>query len=206
MAGHAPAFALFDTPIGRCAIVWRGSAVIGVCLPEASDSELRQRIGRRFPTGSEGEPPATIAAAIDAIQGLLSGGRADLGFIEVDLSRAAPFERQVYEAAAAIPHGQVRTYGQIASATGAPGAARAVGRALGRNPVPIIVPCHRIVAAEGKSGGFSAPGGLATKFRILEIEGARRHGEPELFEQLPWAAKPAANRREAPTGPSTPVR
>ena len=190
MAGHAPAFALFDTPIGRCAIVWRGSAVIGVCLPEASDSELRQRIARRFPTGSEGKPPAAIAAAVDAIQDLLGGGHADLGFIEVDLSGAAPFERQVYEAAAAIPHGQVRTYGQIASATGAPGAARAVGRALGRNPVPIIVPCHRIVAADGKSGGFSAPGGVTTKLKMLEIEGARRGADPELFESLPWAAKP----------------
>jgi methylated-DNA-[protein]-cysteine S-methyltransferase len=84
----------------------------------------------------------------------------------------------------------VRSYGEIASEIGAPQGAQAVGVALGRNPVPIIVPCHRILAADGRSGGFSAPGGIATKFRILEIEGARRPGESGLFESLPLKVKP----------------
>jgi methylated-DNA-[protein]-cysteine S-methyltransferase len=97
----------------------------------------------------------------------------------------------VLEATLSIPVGETRTYGEIAKAVGAPGASRAVGRALGANPIPIIVPCHRVLAADGRSGGFSAPGGSSTKLKMLEIEGARRGSEPQLFERLPWRAKPA---------------
>jgi methylated-DNA-[protein]-cysteine S-methyltransferase len=92
--------------------------------------------------------------------------------------------------------GEVRTYGEIAEAIGSPGAARAVGRALGRNPIPIIIPCHRVLAASGGSGGFSAPGGTDTKFRILAIERARRSGAAELFEHLPLAVKPGRANRQ----------
>ncbi|MGZ8287330.1 MAG: methylated-DNA--[protein]-cysteine S-methyltransferase [Allosphingosinicella sp.] len=120
---------------------------------------------------------------------LLAGDRTDLGDIKVDPEGSA-FERNVWQAARRIPCGEVRSYGDIAREIGAPGAAQAVGLALGRNPVPIVVPCHRVLAADGRTGGFSAPGGVATKFRILEIEGARRSGEPELFESLPLRVKP----------------
>ena len=102
------------------------------------------------------------------------------------------FDRSVYEAARRIPRGEVLSYGELAAQIGAPRAAQAVGRALGRNPVPIIVPCHRVLARGGGSGGFTAPGGLATKFRMLEIEGARRAGDPELFPALPLAVGPRA--------------
>ncbi|HEY9552417.1 methylated-DNA--[protein]-cysteine S-methyltransferase [Allosphingosinicella sp.] len=184
-------FTLFETPIGRCALVWRGSFVVGAALPEGSDAETRQRLVRRFPDASEGDPPAWVRAAIEAVRELLSGAPADLSFIDVDLSGTPGFERQVYAAARAIPPGAVQTYGELAQAIGTPGAAQAVGRALARNPVPIIIPCHRILASAGGSGGFSAPGGVSTKLKMLEIEGARRSAEPELFENLPWAAKPA---------------
>jgi methylated-DNA-[protein]-cysteine S-methyltransferase len=182
-------YALFDTAIGRCALVWRGGLVIGAALPEASDERARAGLARRFPGAVEAEPPPFAAAAMARIVSLLAGGRTDLGDIEID-PQGSPFERSVWEAARRIPCGEVRSYGDVAREIGAPGAAQAVGLALGRNPVPIIVPCHRVLAADGRSGGFSAPGGVATKFRILEIEGARRPGEPELFESLPLRVKP----------------
>ena len=160
--------------------------MIGAALPPHNPETLR----RRFPQARESVPTSRIEAVIGAMVALLSGSRADLSEVELDLSAASDFERQVYAAARAIPVGETRTYGELAAAIGAPEAAQAVGRALGRNPCPIIVPCHRILAADGKSGGFSAPGGASTKLKMLEIEGARRGSEPELFERLPWAAKP----------------
>jgi methylated-DNA-[protein]-cysteine S-methyltransferase len=188
-------YALFDTAIGRCALVWRGGLVIGAALPEASDERARLSLARRFPGAAEAGPPPFAARAIERIAGLLAGARTDLGDIDLDLSAGSEFERRVWEAARRIPCGEVRHYGDIAREIGAPQGAQAVGIALGRNPVPIIVPCHRVLAADGRSGGFSAPGGVATKFRILEIEGAKRPGEPELFESLPLAVKPDGRRQ-----------
>ncbi|HEV2748040.1 MAG TPA: methylated-DNA--[protein]-cysteine S-methyltransferase [Allosphingosinicella sp.] len=184
----AAAFATFETPLGDCAIVWRGQAVVATFLP---DPDLARRVRRRFPEAREESPPPVIRAGIEQIVRLLSGEPASFAELAVDLSAAAPFERDVYRATSAIPSGEVRTYGEIAQAIGDPGAARAVGRALARNPVPVIVPCHRVLAAGGGSGGFSAPGGTATKFRILEIERARRGGDPGLFADLPLAVRPA---------------
>jgi methylated-DNA-[protein]-cysteine S-methyltransferase len=184
------AFALFDTAIGRCALVWRGSAVVGAALPDDSDARMRSALRRRFPDADEQTPSGPVNQAIEAVRLLLSGVPEDCSGIAVDLGALPDFERSVLEAARAIPPGETRTYGDIAAAIGAPGAARAVGRALGRNPVPIIVPCHRVRAADGKSGGFSAPGGAATKLKMLEIEGARRGSDPGLFDRLPWQAAP----------------
>ncbi|HEX6376642.1 MAG TPA: methylated-DNA--[protein]-cysteine S-methyltransferase [Allosphingosinicella sp.] len=183
-------YALFDTAIGRCALVWRGGFVVGAALPEVSDERARLSLARRFPDVPETPPPPFAARAIERIVNLLEGGKTDLSDIALSLDGAPPFDRDVWEAAGRIPCGEVRSYGDIAREIGAPQAAQAVGMALGRNPVPILVPCHRVLAADGRSGGFSAPGGVATKFRILEIEGAKRPGEPELFESLPLKVKP----------------
>jgi methylated-DNA-[protein]-cysteine S-methyltransferase len=183
-------YALFDTAIGRCALVWRGGLVIGAALPETSDERARLSLGRRFPGTVEAEPPPFAAEAIARVSQHLAGDRTDLDDIPLDLGAGSDFERSVWETARLIPCGEVRSYGDIAREIGAPKAAQAVGVALGRNPVPIIVPCHRVLAAEGRSGGFSAPGGIATKFRILEIEGAKRSREPELFESLPLKVRP----------------
>jgi methylated-DNA-[protein]-cysteine S-methyltransferase len=185
-------FAFFPTAIGPCALVWRDGAIIGAALPEESDEIARTRLARRFPDAEEAVPPPFVADVIDRVARLLAGEAVDLSAIPLDLSAADEFEQRVYAVTRAIPRGEVRTYGDVAAAIGAPGAARAVGTALGRNPVPIIVPCHRVLAAQGKSGGFSAPGGTATKFRMLAIEGARRAGDPELFDGLPLAVKPAS--------------
>lgn len=183
-------FALFPTAIGTCAIVWRGDMVVGAALPESDEAAARSSLSRRFPDAEEATPQPAIAEAIDLIRRLLAGQSVDLAALSIDLSGADDFDRRVYAATSTIPRGEVRTYGEVAAAIGAPGAARAVGAALGRNPIPIIVPCHRVLAAGGKSGGFSAPGGTTTKFRMLAIEGAKRPGEPELFESLPLAVRP----------------
>jgi methylated-DNA-[protein]-cysteine S-methyltransferase len=156
-------------------------------LPEPG---LAGTIERRWPGAIETAPSPVISAVIEAVAALLSGEKTDLAGAPVDLSSLQPFERSVLEATRLIPPGETRTYGELARNIGSPGAARAVGRALGANPVPIIIPCHRVLAASG-SGGFSAPGGATTKMKMLEIEGARRAGEPTLFEALPWAVRPA---------------
>jgi methylated-DNA-[protein]-cysteine S-methyltransferase len=187
---NKPAYAVFDTAIGRCALVWRGGLIIGAALPEADDARLRARVARRFAGAAEEALRPFAAAAIALVVRLLSGEAPDLAGIELDLTDSSAFERAVYAAARAIPCGETRTYGELAGTIGQPGAAQAVGLALGRNPVPIIIPCHRILAASGKSGGFSALGGVATKFRMLQIEGAVRPGEPSLFERLPLAVGP----------------
>lgn len=179
------------TPIGTCALVWNGARIVGSFLPEADDARLHRRVRSRFPGAEAASPPPVLAAAAKAVVSLLEGEPTDLSQLPIDLDSVGEFERQVYDAALAIPPGQVRTYGELAETIGSPGAARAVGVALGRNPYPIIVPCHRVLAAEGRTGGFSARGGVATKLKMLEIEGARRSREPELFERLPWAAPPA---------------
>ena len=185
------AYSIFETSIGRCALVWRGGLVVGAALPEPCEADLRASIERRFPGCVEQAPAGAAAAAIEAVTRLLSGSPEGFDGIAVEMDGLPDFDRSVLEAIRRIPRGSTMTYGEIASALGKPGAARAVGRALGRNPIPIIIPCHRVLAASGRSGGFSAPGGASTKLRILEIEGARRGAEPELFDRLPWAAAPA---------------
>ena len=117
------------------------------------------------------DAPASVRTAIEGITSLLAGHRVNLAEVPVDLGRAEPFDRRVYALAREIAPGETRTYGELAYGLGEPDA-RAVGVALARNPVPLVVPCHRVVAADGGLGGFSAPGGVATKRRLLEIEGA----------------------------------
>jgi len=176
-------FALFDTAIGRCSIAWGGRGLVGVQLPESREAATRARLLARFPDARETPPPADVRRALDRITALLRGETSDLSTIALDMERVPPFHRRVYEAARAIPPGSTLSYGEIATRIGAPGAARAVGQALGRNPFAIVVPCHRVLAAGGKVGGFSADGGITTKLRLLSIEGALANGSPTLFEK-----------------------
>jgi methylated-DNA-[protein]-cysteine S-methyltransferase len=175
-------FCLFPTAIGDCALAWGESALACVQLPEASDAATRARMARRFPGLTEAEPPAFAQAALRRIQGLLAGEHDDLRDIPLDMDSVPPFHRQVYEVARSIPPGQVLTYGAVARRIGDPGAARAVGQALGHNPFAPVVPCHRVLAAGGRSGGFSAEGGTQTKLRMLEIERAQLGEERGLFD------------------------
>jgi methylated-DNA-[protein]-cysteine S-methyltransferase len=178
-------FALFDTAIGRCAIAWGQHGVTGLQLPERREADTRARMRRRFPPASEQSPPPGVEAAIAAIVELLSGESRDLGAIVLDMDAVPEFNRRVYEVARQIPPGQTLTYGAIAARLGDPALARDVGEALGRNPFPIVVPCHRVLAAGGKLGGFSANGGVRTKRRMLEIEDAAAVGGRTLFDALP---------------------
>ena len=175
-------FTLFDTAVGGCALVWGEHGLVGVLLPEPSDAATRRRARRRYPGVHETAPTPALDPVIARIQGLLNGGRDDLEDIALDLSAVPAFHRRVYEVARRIHPGHTRSYGEIAHELGEPQAARAVGQALGANPFPIIVPCHRVLAAGAKAGGFSAPGGTRTKLRLLEIEGAPLGGTPGLFD------------------------
>lgn len=179
MTAHA--FTLFDTPIGRCGIAWSGRGVAGVQLPEAREVETRARLAERFPQARETLPPPEVKRALDGIVALLNGEASDLSTTALDMDRVSPFDRRVYEIARGIPPGATLSYGEIAALVGAPGAARAVGQALGHNPFPIVIPCHRVLAAGGKPGGFSANGGIAMKLRLLAIEGACVNGQLSLF-------------------------
>jgi methylated-DNA-[protein]-cysteine S-methyltransferase len=177
------AFATFETAIGTCAIAWGDRGVVGLQLPGKDEDATKARLRRRYPNAKRGEPSPEIRGVIDGIVALLRGEKRDLSAVRLDMDGVEPFERSVYEIAREIPPGQVTTYGEIAKRLGDdPLAAQAVGVALGRNPFPIVVPCHRVVAAGAKLGGFSAPGGVNTKRRMLAIEGSPAAGTPDLFD------------------------
>jgi methylated-DNA-[protein]-cysteine S-methyltransferase len=177
----AQGFCLFETAIGPCGIAWTPDALAAVQLPEADADGTRRRLQRHTGELPELAPPAFVQSAITRIQALLQGAHDDLRDLPLDLSSLPTFHQRVYEIARAIPPGEVLTYGEVARRLGDPGAARAVGQALGRNPFAPVIPCHRVLAAGGRSGGFSAEGGAETKLRMLEIEQARFGDEPSLF-------------------------
>jgi methylated-DNA-[protein]-cysteine S-methyltransferase len=182
-------FALFDTAIGVAGIVWSERGIAGVQLPEASGSATRARLLRRFAGAQEAPPPPDVQRAIDGMVALLRGEQADLTGIALDAEDRPAFNRRVHDIARTIPAGKTLTYGEVAERLGDRTLAREVGQALGQNPTPLIVPCHRVLAAGGKTGGFSASGGVVTKLRLLTIEGAQPTG-PTLFDDLPLAARP----------------
>jgi methylated-DNA-[protein]-cysteine S-methyltransferase len=175
-------FCLFETALGMCSVAWDGRALSGVQLPEGDEAAVRSRMQRRFPLLQEAVAPAWVQAAIGRIQVLLGGAVDDLADIPLQMEGIPAFHRRVYEVARAIPPGHTLTYGEIAQRLGEPGAARAVGQALGRNPFAPVVPCHRVLAAGSGAGGFSAQGGVATKLRMLQIEKAQLSSEPDLFD------------------------
>lgn len=179
----AEAFTLFETSIGTCGLAWNGRGISGFQLPEAHEAGTRNRIARRFPGAVETPPPAAIRDLIRDIVALLKGEARDLSAAVLDMDGVPDLHRRVYEVARTIPPGRTLTYGEIAARLEIDDA-RTIGQALGRNPFAIIVPCHRVVAAGGKLGGFSATGGTITKRRLLEIEGARRDDGPTLFDLI----------------------
>lgn len=175
-------YTLFDTAVGRCGIAWSERGISAIMLPESDDEATRKRLLRRVGSAPETSSPANIQQAIAAIRSLLEGERIDLSTIAVDLEGMPDFNLQVYDIARKIPAGETLTYGDIAKRLGDVQLSRAVGQAMGQNPVPIVVPCHRVVAAGGKTGGFSAPGGSRTKLKILAIERAKVGNAPDLFD------------------------
>ena len=165
-------FTTFATAIGACAVAWGDRGITAVQLPERDEPATRERIRRRFPSVRRRTPPPAVSSAIDAMRAQLRGEATDLTAVVVDLEGADEFALRVYEVARSIPPGATLTYGEVADRVGEPRMTREVGQALGANPVPIVVPCHRVLAAGGRIGGFSANGGITTKLRLLAIEGA----------------------------------
>jgi methylated-DNA-[protein]-cysteine S-methyltransferase len=175
-------YAVFPTALGSCGIVWDASgAVVGSTLPDGGADQVRRAVRRWYPGAVEAEPPAPVADAAAAVGQLLDRGHADLSGVTLSMAAVPDFDRRVYEVVRDIPPGQTLTYGDVAARLGAPGSAQAVGQALGRNPFPPIVPCHRVVAAGRKIGGFSARGGPRTKLRMLATEGVHLE-QPTLFD------------------------
>src|SRR3954462_15610568 len=179
----ALSYFLFETPLGLCAIVWGARGIAGTQLPEPGRGGALRSLQRRFPDAHPGQPPAAVVAAAARIEAALGGARDDFADLALDWRAVGAVDRAgyrggggsdggVYGEALATPAGETITYGTLAARLGDPGRAQAVGQALGRNPWPIVVPCHRITAADGRMGGFSAPGGTKTKLKLLELEGA----------------------------------
>ncbi len=169
-------FAFFDTNIGRCGLAWKSEGLTCVRLPAngaASEARMKADLARHAPGEATSGPPPFVLDAIRRMQAVLEGEREDdLASIPLDMSDVPPFHARVYEVARTIRPGRTMTYGEVATRLGDAGAARAVGQALGKNPFAVVVPCHRVLAAGNKTGGFSAPGGARTKLRMLAIEGA----------------------------------
>ena len=179
----ARAFCLFDTPIGVCAMAWSDEAICGVLLPEDDPGQTAPRMQRRFAEGSEKTPPTWVHTVIERVRHLLEGRSHDkLADVPLDMTGVPEFNQRVYQVVRAIAPGQTLSYGEVAAKLGDPGAARAVGQALGHNPFAPIVPCHRVLAAGKRSGGFSAGGGVATKLKMLQIEKAQLGDGPGLFD------------------------
>ncbi len=174
-------YTLFDTALGACGILWSDRGITRLILPESTAEKTRQRIGRRFPNAREASPPPAVAQAIAAVVALLASGAGDLSEIVVDLDGVPAADRDLYSVIRSIGPGETLTYGEVAKRLGGTWTAQDVGAAMGRNPVPVIVPCHRVVAANGKLGGFSASGGAMTKRKMLAIECAAPKGQTDLF-------------------------
>lgn len=185
-----PGFAIFDTAIGPCAIVWGARGLLGVQIPEANEAATRARVLKRFPQAQETAPPREIANVMSGIVALLNGERRDLADVTIDNDGVPEFNTRVYAIVRKVKPGETITYGEIAERLGDKLLARAVGQAMGENRCPIVMPCHRVLAASGKTGGFSASGGVVTKLKLLTIEGAQPGG-PGLFDALPLAVAPS---------------
>jgi len=181
-----PLYTLFETSIGLCGIAWNDAGIFCTQLPEGDEASSRARFLKRVPGGREAAPPANVEGIIARIVALLDGAKGDdFTDVALDMDRLPDFNRAVYAIARRVQPGATITYGDIAKQLGGVQLSRDVGQAMGKNPFPIIVPCHRVLAAGAKPGGFSARGGTATKLKILAIEGAYVNHTPSLFDVAP---------------------
>ena len=174
---------LFDTAIGSCGIAWGARGLCAVQLPEKSPEQTERRLVAKSGSAGAATPPPAVVAVIADIRRYLEGHRVDFSAVACDLSALEPFRQKLYQALRETPFGTTTTYSELARRLGLADweGARDVGAAMGRNPIPIVIPCHRVLAAGGKLGGFSAPGGSATKAKLLALEGVHfDKGAPRL--------------------------
>jgi methylated-DNA-[protein]-cysteine S-methyltransferase len=168
----------FETAIGQCGVAWSARGLVAVQLPEKDPATAERRLIGKSNSAGRAVPPPEVAAVIADMARYLAGNRVDFSGAPVDLDGIEPFRRTLYDALRGIGFGSTTTYGALAARIGldGPEAARDVGAAMGANPVPIVIPCHRVLAAGGKLGGFSAYGGAATKQKLLALEGVHFDG------------------------------
>jgi O-6-methylguanine DNA methyltransferase len=165
-------FAVFETPLGPCGIAWSTGGITRLHLPEASEDATRAFMQKHAgEEATEAKPPAWVQRATTRIAAHFEGKHDDLRDVKLDMEGVPPFFARVYEASRTIAPGKTLGYAEVAALAGSKDASRAVGQAMAKNPFPIVVPCHRVLAAGKKAGGFSAPGGAATKRKMLAIEG-----------------------------------
>ncbi len=172
-------YTLFDTAAGPCGIAWNARGVTHFALPGSSRGTSEARIRRCSGGQRSDDPPPAIKAVIADVQRYYAGEEVDFSSVAVDLSGLSDFQQRLYQSLRGVRFGRTTTYGELARTLGCPDA-REVGRAMGRNPVPLIIPCHRVLAAGGKPGGFSAPGGVDTKAKLLALEGVYLGGTQRL--------------------------
>ncbi len=183
MAQAVHSYLIFETDAGFCGIAWNAVGITRFQLPTKKAADTERLLLRRLVAGEPGTPTPQIAEAVDAVRRYFGGEEVDFTGLTLDLEGQDPFFREIYAAARQLAWGQTTTYGALAKALGAgPEAARKVGQAMAKNPVALIIPCHRVLAAGGKVGGFSAPGGSTSKIRMLELEGVHL-GPPEPAQQ-----------------------
>lgn len=165
-------YEIFETAAGWCGIAWNGNGIVRFQLPTASEAGTERLLLRRMPDAARGEPPAMVRDTIAAAKRYFAGERTGFSDVRLDLGAQEDFFARVYDRVRRLGWGETTTYGAVAKELGAgPEAARDVGQAMATNPVPLIIPCHRVLAAGNKLGGFSAPGGSDAKRRMLEMEG-----------------------------------
>jgi methylated-DNA-[protein]-cysteine S-methyltransferase len=169
--GDSPRFELFETEFGHCALVWNRRGIQKLLLPAANAAELRQRLKQELDLDDDSPPPPQVRRAMLKVTRRLAGSPQDFKAIRIDIAGHSRFAQRVYAALRKVGSGKTVTYAELGAMIGAPKAARAVGRAMASNPLCLIVPCHRVIAADGRVGGFSAHGGAATKAQLLAIEG-----------------------------------
>jgi methylated-DNA-[protein]-cysteine S-methyltransferase len=162
-------YCLFDTAIGDCAIAWNANGITQMQFPEKNRALTEQAIVKRS-SAQEHTPPQPVVEAIALVRRYLDGERVDFSAVDVDLPNASGFHRKLYAELRKIGWGKTITYGALGKNIGEMDP-RDIGQAMGKNPVPIIIPCHRVLAAGNKIGGFSAPGGISTKEKLLTLEG-----------------------------------
>lgn len=178
-------YALFETPLGWCGVAWSGVGLLAAQLPEADAAAVRAQLRRSAPGALEAAPSALARQAIDGIRALLRGEQAELALLPLDLHGVPELHARVYDIVRRIPCGRTLSYGQVAEQLGDRQLARAVGQAMARNRFAPVVPCHRVLGAQGRPGGFSARGGVRTKLQLLQIERAWLGDEPDLFADRP---------------------
>ncbi|WP_064681451.1 methylated-DNA--[protein]-cysteine S-methyltransferase [Rhizobium bangladeshense] len=178
-------YLIFETAGGFCGIAWSDAGIVRFQLPTKTAEATERLLLRRLPDGLPGAPTPEVLETVAAVKRYFQGEETDFSGVELDLAGQDAFFREIYAAARRIGWGRTTTYGALAKELGAgPEAARDVGQAMAKNPVALIIPCHRVLAAGGKIGGFSAPGGSTSKTRMLELEGVNLAPPPPAQQSL----------------------